>query len=333
MNFVHPSLLIVAAAMPVLAAVWSWLRLRREKALAKMGAMPAAGAAGLQSTAIVAGLILVAVAAARPRWGRAPEAVKAVFGRNLVIAIDVSRSMTAKDVHPDRLGRAKADAAELVDSLNGYNCALVAFRSDARLVSPLTADLAYVRRAIDSLDVDSAAPGETDLGAALAASLGALDPAADAQNAVILISDGGDLRGRALEYAALAERRGVPVFTVGIGDSVRGGEIPRRADRPAGEKVTVKLEQDALERIAKTSGGFYVQFGTAGTAETTLGRIYETCIERARSRELQLIDSRLAERYEWFLLPGFALLVFGALLSRGRPVRLRAAPRGRGKEC
>lgn len=325
MNFVHPWLLLVAAAMPAMAVVWSFLRLRREKALAKMGARPPAGAAGVQSAAVVAGLILVSVAAARPRWGHAPETVKAVFGRNLVIAIDVSRSMTARDVHPDRLGRAKADAAELVDSLDGYNCALVAFRSDARLLSPLTADLAYVRRAIDALDVDSAAPGETDLGAALAAALGALDPAADAQNAIILISDGGDLRGRALEYAELAERRGVPVFTVGIGDSERGGAIPRRADRPAGEKVTVKLERDALERIARASGGFYVQFGTAGTAETTLGRIYESCIERARSRELQLIDSRMVERFEWFLLPGFALLAFGALLSRGRPMRRRAA--------
>jgi len=225
-------------------------------------------------------------------------------------------------VRPNRLERTKADVADLIDSLEGDRCALVAFRRTGVVICPLTTDHAYLRGALEQMSPESAPRGETDLGSAIRASLDALDPAADDHNAIILISDGGDLRGEALEAAALAKKRGVPVFTVGIGDPTRAVTIPdesgRGVQKHEGQNVTVKLEEDALRKIAEASGGRYVPLATAGTAETTLGAIYRRFLRQVAAKEQQEEESRAAERYQVFLLPGLVCLLLGAALSKGR---------------
>ena len=248
--------------------------------------------------------------------------------RNVVIAIDVSRSMLAEDVRPNRLGRAKADVADLVDSLEGDRCALVAFRRKGVVICPLTTDHGYLRSALEQLSPESAPRGETDLGAAIRASLDALDPAADDHNAIILISDGGDLRGEAIANAELAKKRGIPIFTVGIGDPKRGATIPAENGRGElvfeGKPVKVKLEERALKAVSEASRGRYVPLATAGTAETTLGAIYRRFLRQVAAKEQNEEAERAAERYQVFLVPGLALLIAGAALSRGRFARRNA---------
>ena len=323
MKFANPLFLVLAALVPFAGLWWAFLRARREKALAKLTLrVPKAPAAGFQMALVLAGLVLALFAAARPQWGQVTE--KAVSrSRNVVVAIDVSRSMLAADVRPNRLERAKADVADLIDSLGGDRCALVAFRRVGVAVCPLTADHAFLRSALEQMTPESAPRGETDLGSAIRASLDALDPAADDHNAIILISDGGDLRGEALANAALAAKRGVPIFTVGIGDPRVGAPIPAEDGRGGfatfkGETVKVKLEETALKAIAEASKGRYVPLATAGTAETTLGAIYRRFLRQVAAKEQNEEASRAAERYQLFLVPGILLLVAGAALSRGR---------------
>jgi Ca-activated chloride channel family protein len=230
--------------------------------------------------------------------------------------------MLAEDVRPNRLERVKADVADLIDSLEGDRCALVAFRRTGLVICPLTTDHGFLRSALEQLTPDSAPRGETDLGGAIRASLDALDPAADDHNAIILISDGGDLRGEALKNAELAKKRGIPIFTVGIGDPRTGSPIPsadgRGVQKFKGETVKVKLEEAALKSVAAASNGRYVPLATAGTAETTLGAIYRRFLRQVAAKEQNEEENRTAERYQLFLIPGLVLLIAGASLSKGR---------------
>jgi Ca-activated chloride channel family protein len=327
MKFVNPFFLLLAATVPLAGLWWTFLRARREKALSRITLfVPKYKSAGLQMTLVLAGLIFVLMAAARPQWGRTTEQT-VVRSRNVVVAIDVSRSMLARDVRPNRLERAKADVADLVDSLAGDRCALVAFRRTGVVICPLTTDRSFLRGALEQLSPESAPRGETDLGSAIRASLDALDPAADDHNAIIIISDGGDLRGEALNNAQIAKKRGIPIFTVGIGDPKRGATLPEESGRGdlkfKGETVKVKLEEGALRAIAEVSKGRYIPLATAGTAETTLGAIYRRFLRLVAAREQNEEAERAAERYQVFLLPGLIMLIAGAALSKGRFGRSR----------
>lgn len=322
MRFAFPEMLALVALVPAAGLWWTFLRARREKALARITmAVPAAHGSSLQSAAVLAGLLLCLFAASRPQWGRTAETVVS-RSRNVVVAIDVSRSMLAEDVRPNRLERAKADVADLIDSLEGDRCALVAFRRTGVVICPLTTDHGFLRGALEQMSPESAPRGETDLGSAIRASLEALDPAADDHNAIIMISDGGDLRGEAMQNAALARKRGIPVFTVGIGDPKRASPIPAESGRGSqmhkGAPVSVKLEEGALRTIAEVSSGRYVPLATAGTAETTLGAIYRRFLRQVAAKEQSEEESRAAERYQVFLVPGLVLLIAGAALSKGR---------------
>jgi len=325
----NPIFLVLALAVPLIGIFWAFLRARREKSLTRLVApalrgrlMPtAANLFGLQAWLMILGLFLVVFAAARPRWGKTTERT-IERSRNVVVAIDVSRSMLAQDVRPNRLERAKADVADLIDSLEGDRCALVAFRRTGVSICPLTTDRAYLRSALESMGCDSAPRGETDLGSAIRACLDALDPAADDHNAIILISDGGDLRGEALANAELSRQRGIPIFTVGIGDPKRPVAIPAENGKGdytfGGKKVSVKLEEAALKAIAEKSHGRYVPLATAGTVETTLGAIYRRFLRQVAAKEQNDEAECLAERYQLFLLPGVLLLILAVSLSKGR---------------
>ena len=329
MRFANPMFLVLVAAVPLAGLFWAFLRARREKSLDRLVApslrgrlMPAGvNLWGLQAWLVLAGLFLCLFAASRPQWGKTTERT-VERSRNVVVAIDVSRSMLAEDVRPNRLERAKADVADLIDALEGDRCALVAFRRTGVVVCPLTTDHGYLRSALEQLSPESAPRGETDLGSAIRASLEALDPAADDHNAVIMISDGGDLRGEALSNAELAKKRGVPIFTVGIGDPNRGAPLPaadgRGEQKFQGEVVKVRLEEKALKAIADASKGRYVPLATAGTAETTLGAIYRRFLRQVAAKEQNEEAERAAERYQLFLVPGLCLLLAGAMLSKGR---------------
>lgn len=321
MRFANPVFLIFALIVPLAGLWWSFLRARREKKLKNLTLnVPSSPASALQSACIVCGLFLALFSAARPQWGKSLEKYMS-RSRNVVIAIDVSRSMLAADVRPNRLERVKADVADLIDSLKGDRCALVAFRRTGVVICPLTSDHSYLRSALERISPESAPRGETDLGAAIRTALSVLDPAADDHSAIILISDGGDLRGEALANAAAAKQRGVPIFTVGIGDPKREAVIPADGGGVQmfeGKPVKVKLEEASLKAVAEASNGRYVPLATAGTAETTLGAIYQRFLRQVALMEQNEEESRLGERYQFFLVPALFLLLAGASLSKGR---------------
>lgn len=330
MRFVYPWLLLLLSVIPVVGMIWVWLFRRAQSRLALLIApalqgklMPPRSSRAFyaQFVLVMAGLGLLAFAAARPQWGRKDEKVF-TRGRNLIIALDVSRSMLAQDVHPNRLERAKTDIMDLIEDLNGDRAALLAFRNKGSLLCPLTTDYTFLRQALDGVSPDSAPRGETDLGDAIRKSLDALDPALDEYNAILLISDGEDLKGGALEAARDAAARNIPIFTVGLGDTA-GATIPNAEgqgeQRYQGSAVKTRLMDATLSAIAQASNGRYIPLGTAGTAQTTLGAIYRRHLRQIAAKEQQeMIENRYQERYQLFLFPGALCLLAAAWLSRGR---------------
>ena len=330
MRFVYPWLLTGLLLLPLAGLLGFWVLSLGARRLAgfvspemqaRLAPARRAATVVIQVSLMLAGLLLLVLAAARPQWGRAEVRVQE-RGRNLLIALDVSRSMLAADVHPNRLERAKADLLDLLAELRGDRAGLLVFRGRANLLCPLTTDRAFLRQALDGVSIDAAPRGETDLADAIQKSLDALESAYDQNNAILLITDGEDLAGRALDAAKRAAARGIPVFTVGIGDP-RGAAVPgvdgTGTLQHQGAPVVTRMDEATLAAIARASGGTYIPLATSGTASTTLGAIYRQHLTRVAAREFEeQLERRYIERYQLFLVPAILLLLGTALLSRGR---------------
>lgn len=283
-----------------------------------------------QTVLATLGLALMVIAAARPQWGEREETIYQ-RGRDLMIALDVSRSMLANDVRPSRLQRAKVDLMDLIRELRGDRAGLLAFRNKGILLCPLTTDYAYLKLSLEAADLDSAPSGETDLADAIRKSMDAFASDTPAHKAIILISDGEDLGGKALEAAEEAKKRGIPIFTVGLG-SRSGSRIPG-ADKKTpflrfqDEDVVTKLNHDTLYAIAEKTGGAYVPVETASMTRTTLGTLYRERLRAIDARDLEeSIQRRYVERYQWFLFPAILCMIGAGLLSKGR-LALTPVPR------
>ena len=331
MTFVRPVLLLALWLAPVLAAV-SWRLWRRRESRAALLAGPekaravfGRGRAAAQIALATAGFALAVVALARPQWGEREEEVLSQ-ARNVLLLLDVSRSMLAEDVRPSRLERAKADLSDLVGSLAGDRAALVAFRGGDAVLCPFTTDTAFLREAIAAASVDSAARGETDLGRALRSALALFEPLAGDANAIVLVSDGEDLAGAGRKAAEECGARGIPVFCMGVG-SAAGASVPAgEGGKPLvhrGEQVVSKLQSADLEAIAAASGGVYLPLeSTSGS--NTLGSLYRDHVRALVAREKrEALEARRVERYQLFLLPALLLVLAAAFLSRGRPAARR----------
>lgn len=268
-----------------------------------------------------AGLLLCMLALARPQWGRSEQTVFRK-GRDVVICLDVSRSMLANDVHPNRLRRAKIDIMDLLNELSGDRTALLAFRHKAVTLCPLTTDYAFLRHILDMSGIHSAPRGETDIGSAIDHAVDILSEDDSNHKAILLISDGEDLTGKAMESADKSAKRGIPIFTVGFGRA-SGSTIPDEETggtlKYKGSAVVSKLNNDTLYKIAKATGGAYVPIQTASTAETTLGNIYKDHFSKIAARELEeTLSFSYSERFHYFLLPGIIFMLAACFLSKGR---------------
>ncbi len=334
MSFSYPAILLFLWLVPLPGLYILWAR-RRQKRLALLIVHPNAlkGRSGATSNTIfnaqlwlfMSALVLLVIAAAGPRWGQREEIVFG-SGRNVLIALDVSRSMLAADVRPNRLERAKADIADLLSELQGDRAGILVFRNRAVLLCPFTTDMAFLSQTLSGISIESAPRGETDIGAAIASALESFKNLGTDHNAIILISDGEDLSGKAASKASEARQRGIPIFCVGIGDA-GGATIPDEtssAMKYRGEDVVTKLNNQTLLDIATASGGAYIPLQTSATGRNTLGTLYQRHVKSIMARELQeMRESRLIERFQIFLFPGLILILLSTALSLGRPSRKR----------
>jgi Ca-activated chloride channel family protein len=337
--FVHPDALCLLALLPALGLVALLAARRRRKALAQLGDPFAVRALTapprwqrLRSLCWTLGLTLLVVGVAGPRWGRDWNQ-PAAPGRDLVIVLDLSRSMLAEDVLPSRQERAKQALRDLSFALQrrgGHRLALVAFAARPRLVCPLTHDLDHFREALAGLDAalpppelrpTAESPSGTRIGAALELAAEAHDERFRGFQDILMISDGDD-PARDEEWRAGAEaarRLGIPVHTVGVGNPDADSPIPLGPDQylqHQRQPVRTRLHERPLREIARLTDGTYTP---ARTQVLPLAELFRERLEvRAERDEAEDVLPAYRLRYAWFLGPAALLLATEMLLGRRR---------------
>lgn len=325
---------LFALAFVPLAAALLWVAsLSKRKALERFGESELVRklAASVSRRGLIAkrvlllsSLTLLIVALARPQFGTRVETVRRE-GQDIVVALDVSRSMLAEDIAPNRLEKAKLAVSRLIDRLEGDRIGLVAFAGEAFVQSPLTVDYAAARLFLNAMEPDLVPIQGTNLGAALDVSLRAFDEQERQHRVLIVITDGEDHEGEIDEAVARANESGIRIYTVGIG-SPEGVPIPdfdaqgrrRGFKRDAdGNVVTTRLEEATLRRIADETGGSY-------TRVTARGNELDDLAEQIAGMEGREIEAQrltqYEERYQIFLGLALALLVVELFVpDRRRP--------------
>jgi Ca-activated chloride channel family protein len=339
MTFARADLLwvgpLVAAALALALGVQSRRLARLRSALGDVAARRLVPVEPGRMTARLASLLLAAFALGLAISGPVPvdpEPPEAPAPLDLAIAVDLSRSMTADDVAPSRLARARDVVVELTEALPSARIALVVFAEWPYSLVPLTDDAEVVRYFARSLraEVVSDRHQGTSLASALAVARAALDarPRAGARRAILVLSDGGSHEGRAavLEAAELASESGVGVWAGGLG-TARGAELgtvvaPVLDAR--GAPVVAALEEDLLRAVATAGGGRYEDVADEGGVGALAASLGESAGSSATTTPRDL-DAAL-----WLTLLALPLLLWEGALDGGRGLlRLRAAPGGR----
>ncbi len=280
---------------------------------------------------LVAAVFMTVSALARPQFGTRVETVRRE-GLDIVIALDVSASMLAEDVAPNRLAKAKLGIASLFDRLQGDRVALVAFAGRAFVQTPLTSDYGAAQMFLNAMDPDLIPVPGTALAEGLDRSLGAFPPDQQGHKILVLITDGEDHVGDVDSRVQRAVEEGVVIHTVGIG-SAEGVPIPdidslgrRRGFKKddTGEVVLTRLDEATLQSIARSTNGTYYH---SRVGESELGALADDIAEREK-RELEGQElTQFEEQFQIFV--GLALLLLTAEVLVPERRRLETEWRGR----
>jgi Ca-activated chloride channel family protein len=324
LTFGAPDWFWLLAAIPLAAILFLWSHRRGRELVSKIVAprlreQLAGSVSPLRRTVraalILTALVFAALALAQPRYGFIEKETKQK-GRDVIVAIDTSRSMMATDVSPTRLARAKLFTQDLVRLMQGDRVGLIAFAGSAFLQAPLTLDYSAVTNSLDELDTDLIPVGGTNLAAAINAALEAFGKAEGNTRALVVLTDGEELDADGIAAAKRAAQEGIRIFTVGIG-SPEGSLIPIRLDdgQPdfvrdkAGKPVTSKLDESRLREIAAATGGFFIPIGPEAARD-----IFEKGIVPMELSENGVFNARQPiERYQWPLAVATILLALSLL--------------------
>ena len=325
-QFVH-GLWAIAAFIVLLAG----LERRGGSALERLVAVPLQGRLVLRPGSLRRGprigLLGLAAASAvlalmRPQWGMRVVSASRV-GAEIMIALDVSRSMLAEDVAPNRLDRAKAEIVDLLAYLDADQVGLIAFAGRASVLSPLTPDFGFLRLVLDEAGPGSVTRGGTKLAEPIRKAVQGFGPSEGASRTILLITDGEDHDSFARDAAKEAAEAGVKIIAIGFGNE-SGSEIritdPRTGARTLlrdgdGRPIRTRLDGALLRDLALATEGAYVP---AGTGVLDLESIYDEHIARLTRGVLDGTRTVRDEGYPWFVLLAVVFLVSSVAVSAGR---------------
>lgn len=263
------------------------------------------------------------LALSRPQIGTTLELVKR-SGLDIMIGLDISASMLAEDIKPNRLLKGKHAISSFIDRLEGDRVGLIAFAGDSFVQCPLTTDYAAAKLLLDALSVDTISQSGTEISQAIDIAASSFNREEDKYKILLFFTDGEDHGKRAIEAAKAAANQGIRIYCVGVGLPNQGTPIPLRGangelrgykhDRN-GTPIVTKLEDALLREIAQLTNGNYYQ-ATPGEAE--INRLFAelAAIEKREIEERQF--TQYEDRFQYFLAFALLFLVWDLLLSESR---------------
>ena len=334
MKFAQPAWLILLVLLPLLgAAAVAFARLRRRQweaflaprlrgALLKRGSPLPRWFALMFLLASCAAIIL---ALARPQ-GDAGTRTEKSLGRNVLIALDLSRSMRVSDVKPDRLGRAKMAVYELLEAMPNERFGMIGFAGSAYVYAPLTVDHNAVRETVDQIDETWATTGGSNLGSAIRLAIETLKKTGQKNNALVILSDGEKHDDDLDDMIAQSRESGVYILAIGVGtedgDYVPHAEFPggRMVDK-SGKPVVSRLQPELLRKLATETKGRYAVAGSGADVTAMI----QDAVKDLDAFEIEGRERAVAiEFYQWLLFPALVFLL-ASILAATRWRRVGAA--------
>ena len=255
--------------------------------------------------------LFLSFALSQPQIGTTKQTIK-LRGSDLVVVIDLSTSMLAEDIKPNRLLKAKNGISQLVGKLNGDRVGLIAFAGSSFVQCPLTTDYEALRTFLLALDVGTISQGGTEFRDAMETAMGVFDQDEEKYKVLIFFSDGEDHGREAIETAKVARDQGVRIFCIGLGSAENGAPIPIVSKNKklegykrgqSGNLIVTKLNDRLLRDLVLTTGGNYYQATPSGRE---IDELYAdlSSLEKREFRQKKIV--RYEERFQFFL--GLALI-------------------------
>jgi Ca-activated chloride channel family protein len=319
-RFAHIYYFYLLALIPVLAGLLVLFLLWKKRTLAKYGEwnvirqlIPdySVWKTILKFLVMAFAMVSLIIALADPQTGSRLEKVKRK-GIDLMICLDVSNSMMAQDIKPNRLERAKQSIVRLIDNLEGDRLGIIVFAGKAYTQLPITTDYAAAKMFTSSINTGIVPTQGTAIAEAIEVASNGFGESKH-NKAIIVITDGEDHEGSVLEQAEEAVKKNITIYTIGMG-LPEGTPIPEyqgnvqtgyKKDRE-GQTIMSKLDETLLQRLATVGKGMYVR---ATTSETGLNKIFEDIgkIEKSEIEEKQFSDYE--DRFQYFVAIAILLLI------------------------
>lgn len=271
-------------------------------------------------------ILLLCVALANPKIGTKIETVKRE-GVDVVFAIDVSKSMLAEDVSPNRLDKAKRLVSEIVNNLKGDRVGIVAYAASAYPQLPLTTDYSAAKMFLQSMNTDMLSSQGTAIQQAIQMASSYYDDNSPTARILILISDGEDHEMGASEIASEAKSKGIKTYTIGVG-TLKGGTIPiverggvKTYKRDSsGEVVITRLNQNLLMQIAQNGDGKYINGDNTSEAVKGVEDILNNT-EKSEFETQKYVDYK--DQFQWFIAGVIVLIMLNLLIFERKTLWVR----------
>lgn len=318
-RFAQPEYFWGMLLIPLLTALYILSRIMRKRALKKFGEsgivrqLTPSVSAGRPLLKFILGMVALALfiaGAARPQFGSRLKQVKRQ-GVEIIIALDVSNSMMAEDIKPNRLERAKRAIDRLISKLRDDKIGLIVFAGDAYTQLPITTDYNSAQLFLASVNTQVVPKQGTAIGAAIDLAMRSFTPDPAPGKAIIIITDGENHEDDAVAAAEEAHKQGIVVHTIGMGlpqgapiPVVRGDRGDYRRDKE-GKVVMTRLDEATLEKVSSAGGGLYIR---ANTAQVGLDELFDEINTMQKSEIEARQFSEYEEQFQYFFAAGLLLL-------------------------
>ena len=332
-RFANPDFLYLLLLLPVMIVLWIINEIRKRRAIKRLGdtdlvkrLLPELSRIRpslkfiLQLIAVAAAIIIVA----RPQFGSRLEEVKKQ-GVEVIIALDVSNSMLAEDIQPNRLTRAKQALTRLIDNLDNDKIGLIVFAGDAYTQIPITTDYISAKMFLSAINPDMVPKQGTAIGSAIDLGMRSFSPGEGKSKAMIIITDGENHEDDPVATASEAAKAGIVIHTIGIGSAsgvpvplTIGGKKDYLKDKD-GNTVITKLDEDILKKIAVSTGGNYVR---ASNTNIGLDEIFSE-IKRMKKQEMEsTMYTEYNDQFQIFAVIALFLLILDFIIMERKNRKL-----------